>query len=83
MGEVLYVIFPEKTFLKYRIQAVPQKEGAFELRKGIKAEWRGIKDMEKLRALSGLEDIEFVHATGFIGGAVSLKSTIKMADMSL
>lgn len=39
--------------------------------------------MEKLKALSGIEDIEFVHATGFIGGAVSKESTIKMADLSL
>ena len=50
---------------------MPAKEGSFELRKGIKNEWRGIKDMEKLIELSGIPDIDFVHANGFIGGAVS------------
>lgn len=39
--------------------------------------------MEKLRAISEIEDIEFVHATGFIGGAVSRQSVVKMAELSL
>lgn len=76
-------MFPEKTGLKWRIQAVPAKEGSFELRKGLKSEWRGIKDMEKLVALSGIKDIDFVHASGFIGGAVSKESVILMGEMSL
>lgn len=37
----------------------------------LKAEWRGIKDMEKLVQVSGIKDIDFVHANGFIGGAIS------------
>jgi len=53
------------------------------LRKGIKEEWRGIKDQEKLVNLSGIADIDFVHASGFIGGAVSKQSAIKMAEMSI
>lgn len=36
VGEVLYVIFPEKGNKKWRVQAVPAKEGSFELRKGLK-----------------------------------------------
>ena len=62
---------------------MPAKEGSFELRKGIKNEWRGIKDMEKLIELSGIPDIDFVHANGFIGGAVSKQSTLKMAELSI
>lgn len=53
------------------------------MRKGIKEEWRGIKDQEKLVNLSGIADIDFVHASGFIGGAVSKQSAIKMAEMSI
>jgi uncharacterized UPF0160 family protein len=59
------------------------KEGAFELRKGLHQDWRGIKEQEKLIGLSGIQDIDFVHASGFIGGAVSKDSTIKMAGLSL
>ena len=65
------MVFPEKSRKKWRIQAVPVKEGSFELRRGLKEEWRGIKDMEKLLAVSNIHDIDFVHANGFIGGAVS------------
>ena len=72
------MIFPEKTGLKWRIQAVALKEGSFELRRGLKSEWRGIKDGEKLIELSGIKDIDFVHANGFIGGAVSKESVILM-----
>lgn len=38
--------------------------------------------MNKLVTLSGIEDIDFVHAAGFIGGAVSRESAIKMGMMS-
>ena len=44
----------------------------------MKEEWRGIKDMEKLVGLSGIQDIDFVHASGFIGGAVTRDSTVRM-----
>lgn len=36
VGEILYVIFPEKSGKKWRIQAVSKKEGSFELRKPLK-----------------------------------------------
>jgi uncharacterized UPF0160 family protein len=39
--------------------------------------------MEKLRNLSGIDDIDFVHASGFIGGAISLESVISMGVRSL
>jgi uncharacterized UPF0160 family protein len=70
-GQVLYIVFPEKSGKKWRIQAVPSEEGSFGLRKGLKEDWRGIKDIPKLIELSGIKDIDFCHASGFIGGAVS------------
>jgi len=36
-----------------------------------------------LVAVSGIPDIVFVHASGFIGGAVSYESVLKMALLSL
>jgi uncharacterized UPF0160 family protein len=36
-----------------------------------------------LRILSGIDDIDFVHASGFIGGAISLESAILMGVLSL
>jgi len=49
----------------------------------LKGAWRGIKDEQKLKELSGLQDIDFVHASGFIGGAISRESAIAMGVMSM
>jgi len=43
-GEVLFVVFPEKSGKKWRIQGVPKKEASFELRLPLRGAWRGIKD---------------------------------------
>lgn len=82
-GEILYVVFPEKGGKKWRIQAIAAREGSFELRKGLRSDWRGVKDQQKLINLSGIEDIDFVHASGFIGGAVSRESAIRMGELSM
>ena len=39
--------------------------------------------MDKLKEVSGFQDIIFVHANGFIGGAESKKSVILMGELSL
>lgn len=53
------------------------------MRLGLCEAWRGIKDEAKLKQLSGIQDIDFVHASGFIGGAVSQESVILMGVMSM
>jgi uncharacterized UPF0160 family protein len=55
----------------------------FELRKALVAEWRGIKDMDELRTISGIHDIVFVHNSGFIGGARSYDNALVMATRSI
>lgn len=83
-GIIKFVIFQEiggpNAF--WRVQGVNLKK-SFALRCGLNKEWRGINDVEKLAKISGIEDIIFCHASGFIGGAKSLNSVIKMAELSL
>lgn len=84
MGEIKFVLFPESDASgKWRVQAMPVAENSFDLRKGLKEEWRGIKDMNLLKEISGIDDIVFVHVNGFIGGAESYASALKMAVLSL
>ena len=52
---------------------------SFSLRCGLVAGWRGIKDLNELKKISGIEDIVFVHASGFIGGAMSYDNALSMA----
>jgi len=43
----------------------------FDLRMPLHADWRGLRD-EELAKVCGLDDVIFVHANGFIGGAKSI-----------
>lgn len=79
--QIKFVLFTDSSS-KWRISTVPINTGSFEFRLGIKSEWRGIRD-EKLNELVGIPDGIFVHANGFIGGAGSYDSVLKMAQQSL
>jgi len=81
-NEVKYVLFPDTTSHGHRVQCVPVDSSSFVNRKSLKKEWRGIRDTE-LAKVSGIEDAVFCHANGFIGGAKSYESALKMAVLSL
>jgi uncharacterized UPF0160 family protein len=48
----------------------------------LKEDWRGLRGKE-LEEVSGIPTINFVHATGFIGGASDKDSVIQMAKLSI
>ena len=63
----------------WKVQAVPEYYGRPRQDKcGLLESWRGLQDKE-LQTISGISDAKFVHVNGFIGGAQSLHSCIKMA----
>jgi len=66
----------------FRLNTIPVSEGSFKFRKGIVQNWRGL-ELSKLAEISGINDIIFVHTTGFIGGAKTKESVFKMAEVSL
>jgi uncharacterized UPF0160 family protein len=81
-NEIEFVIFGTSNE-GFRVQTVPAQLGAFAFRgKGLHQKWRGLKP-EDLVKESAIDDIVFVHASGFIGGAKSLESAKKMAWESL
>lgn len=79
-GEIKFIILRNPG--EHRLQTVPLESGSFEFRKGIYDKWRGL-ERTALQEVSGIEDIVFVHNSGFIGGAKSFDSTLKMAKISL
>lgn len=79
--QIKFILFTDSSS-KWRISTVPINSGSFEFRLGIKSEWRGIRD-EQLSQMVGIPDGIFVHANGFIGGAGSYESVLKMAKESL
>jgi len=82
--KLLFVIFPESNnqSTPYRVRAVPVHPQSFELRKGLKEEWRGVRD-EKLESVTGIKGTMFVHVSGFIGGNKTREGALEMAVASL
>ena len=66
----------------WKVMAVPPKPNTFDIRVPLHIDWRGLRNKE-LQEKSGITDAEFVHRAGFIGGAWSKESAIKMAEISI
>jgi uncharacterized UPF0160 family protein len=81
-GEILFVIYKNITGESYRVSTVPVSPGSFEFRLGLHSDWRG-KMQNELQETSGIADMVFCHHSGFIGGAVSYESSLKMAEISM
>jgi len=80
-GLIKFVMYPDRSE-GWRIQTVPLAPGSFEFRLGLHKEWRG-QALDSLKKISRIEDIVFCHNSGFIGGARSFESVLKMGLMSL
>lgn len=80
-GELKFVIFCDQGG-SWRVATVPPSSDSFDMRVPLKAEWRGLRDAE-LQKISGFDDAVFVHNTGFIGGAKSMQSAVRMAELSI
>lgn len=80
-GELKFVIFGDQSG-SWRVSTVPPSAESFDMRVPLKEAWRGLRDAE-LKEISGFEDAVFVHNTGFIGGAKSQQSAVRMAELSI
>lgn len=75
------VIFVD-TSGSWRVAGVPVTPDSFLGRKFLPEPWRGLRD-EELSKTVGIEDLIFVHHTGFIGGAKTKEAAIAMAIKSV
>lgn len=67
---------------QFRIYGASESLKTYKCKAYLKKEWRGIRD-EKLKEISQLDKISFVHSSGFTGGAYNLETAIKMAEESI
>ncbi|KAL4474206.1 hypothetical protein ABPG72_001745 [Tetrahymena utriculariae] len=82
--QIKFILFPESSAKKaWRIQSIPDNWGTFGQRVSLKEEWRGIKDITELKNATKIDDIVFVHNNGFIGGAKSYESVLRMGIESI
>jgi uncharacterized UPF0160 family protein len=82
MPEVLFVIYPDSDGSQYQIKTVPVESGSFTTRRDLPKSWAGLRDAE-LAAVTGVQDSVFCHLNLFIGGAKSLESAIRLAELAL
>ena len=80
-GLLKFVFFVDDRKM-YRIQAVSVSADSFDNRVSIHKDYRGLRN-DDLNKAAGITDGEFIHMAGFIGGAWSLESCIKIAEASL
>ncbi|CAL9738351.1 hypothetical protein MOSE0_N09274 [Monosporozyma servazzii] len=80
-GAIEFVIFVDSAG-SWRVSTVPVSSTSFKFRKGLPEELRGLRD-EELSNKSGVPGCVFIHAAGFIGGAKTKESALKLAKMSL
>lgn len=66
-----------------RIQTVAPKGNFFGQRVTLSKAWHGLRHQELESLDETMKDMEFVHHSGFIGGAWTLATAIKMAEISL
>jgi len=77
---VLFVLYQD-TAGSWRVQCVSVGH-SFQSRLPLPEPWRGIRD-DELSRMTGIEGCIFVHASGFIGGAKSFESVLRMASLAL
>jgi len=80
-GKVKFVLFQDFGG-SWRISTVSTDAGSFAFRASIKKAWCGLRDND-LSEAAGITDGVFVHMSGFIGGAKSYESVLKMAEASI
>ena len=79
--DILYVVFPSARG-GYIVQAVPDDEDKALLKKPFPEEWRGL-ETEELRKVSGIETLNFCHATGFLCAVGEYEDAVKIAEIAL
>jgi len=79
---VLFIIYPNEDQTAWYCRTVPPEPGSFGQRLSLPEGWRGLQD-EAFSKAAGIPDGVFCHPGGFIGGARSLASTVRLAEQAI
>ena len=82
LDELLFIIYPGENRTAWYCRTVPPEPGSFGQRLALPESWRGLQD-EAFSKAAGIPDGVFCHPSGFIGGARSLESTVRLAEMAI
>ncbi|HZB61326.1 MAG TPA: MYG1 family protein [Microvirga sp.] len=82
LDELLFIVYPGEDWTAWYCRTVPPEPGSFGQRLALPESWRGLQD-EAFSKAAGIPDGVFCHPGGFIGGARSLESTVRLAEMAI
>jgi uncharacterized UPF0160 family protein len=82
LDELLFIVYPGEDRMAWYCRTVPPEPGSFGQRLALPEAWRGLQDEAFSRA-AGIPDGVFCHPSGFIAGARSLASTVRLAEMAM
>lgn len=78
---ILFCVFADQGG-QFRVRAMPAARGSFDNRLSLPESLRGLRDAE-LCEKAGIDDMVFVHHSGFIGGTNTEASAIKLIELAL
>lgn len=81
--EPFFLIFQSGHSSVWKIEAIRKNNQTLESRKYFPVSWRGIFDIEKLREVSGINDILFCHQSGFLSETETKDGAISLAKKAL
>ncbi len=82
LDELLFIVYPGEDHGAWYCRTVPPEPGSFGHRLALPEPWRGLQDEAFSRA-AGIPDGVFCHPGGFIGGARSRESAVRLAELAI
>jgi uncharacterized UPF0160 family protein len=82
LQDLLFVVYPTEDLTSWYCRTVPPELGSFGQRLSLPEAWRGLQDAAFSQA-AGVEDGVFCHPGGFICGARSRQSALRLAHMAI
>lgn len=82
LADLLFVIYPNEDSTSWYCRTIPPEPNSFGQRLPLPESWRGLQE-EAFSKAAGIPDGVFCHPSGFICGARSRASAIRLAEQAI
>lgn len=82
LKDLLFVIYPNEDFTSWYCRTIPPEPNSFGQRLSLPEAWRGLQE-EAFSKAAGIPDGVFCHPSGFICGARSQASAVRLAEQAI
>lgn len=83
LAEPVYIVFPKHEYDAWKVEAVSKSPYSLESRKSLPVSWRGKMDPLKTFEIEGVNDVTFVHRSGFMLVTKTKEGAMKLAQIAL